>query len=259
MRILIAGLGLIGTSLALDLTALGHEVSGYDIRAEHVAAAEALGAIGHRLSEPRDRFDAIVLAAPPRASIALLERPWRAPLWLDTGSVKGPICAAARALGLPFVGGHPLAGNAGGGPGSASAGLFAGRGFALCAAGGPERAAEDLVRSLGARPIWLDAQDHDRQVAVSSHLPYAFSCALALMLKDAAPELVGPAAIEMLRVATSPTGLWQEILELNEAALALAGQELAERLAETATGLPHALWAAREAARRMREEVEHGR
>ncbi len=259
MRILIAGLGLIGTSLALDLTALGHEVSGYDVSAAHLAAAEAAGAIAHRLERPGGSFDCIMLAAPPRENIALLDKPWRAPLWLDTGSVKRAICQAAQERGLPFVGGHPLAGNAGSGPASAQAGLFAGRGFALCPAGGPRQPAEDLVRALAARPIWLDPDEHDRHVAVSSHLPYAFSCALALMLADTPRELLGPAALEMLRVATSPTGLWQEILDLNSPALEAATRDLGERLCATAEGLPEVLAAARRAAISMREEVEDGR
>lgn len=252
MRILIAGLGLIGTSLALDLTAAGHEVFGYDTAPQHVAAAEALGAIARSLSEPHGRFDCILLATPPLASVALLDAAWQAPLWLDTGSVKQPICDAAAARGLPFVGGHPLAGNAGSGPKAAQAGLFAGCGFALCSAGGPRQAAEDLVRSLGALPFWLEAAEHDRQVARTSHLCYAFSCALALLLADAPPELVGPAAREMLRVATSPTGLWQQILTLNAPELAAAAAELDDALSATAKGAKETLEAARIVATRIR-------
>ena len=259
MRFLVAGLGLIGTSLALDLTAAGHEVSGYDALAAHCDSAEAQGAIAHRLDAPRGNYDCILLATPPRAAIALLDAPWRAPLWLDTGSVKQPVCDAARSRGLPFVGGHPLAGNAGSGPDAAQAGLFRGQGFALCPAGGPAEPAEELVRSLGALPYWVDAAEHDRQVAVTSHICYTFSCALALMVADAPPELVGPAAREMLRVATSPTGLWQEILALNAPALAAAAAELADAMAAVAGGGGERLEAARAAAARMRQgQVEHG-
>jgi len=258
MRILVAGLGLIGTSLAIDLTAAGHEVVGYDVSPEHLRAAQAAGAVAEPLHEPRGSFDRILLAAPPTASIRLLDAPWRAPLWLDAGSVKQPICAAARERGLPFVGGHPLAGNAGAGPGAAQAGLFAGRGFALCPAGGPGDAAEALVHTLGARPLWIEAAEHDRQVAVTSHLCYAFSCALALMLDDVPAELVGPAAREMLRVATSPTDLWQEILTYNGPALASAAAALGERMAAASRGDPETLEAARAIATRIRQEVEHG-
>ncbi len=258
MRILVAGLGLIGTSLALDLAAAGHEVVGYDVSLEHLHAAQTAGAIARGLSEPRGSFDCILLAAPPTASIRLLGAPWRAPLWLDTGSVKQPICTAARERGLPFVGGHPLAGNAGAGPGAAQPGLFAGRGFALCPGGGPRAAAEALVRTLGARPLWIDAAEHDRQVAVTSHLCYAFSCALALMLDELPAELVGPAAREMLRVATSPTELWQEILTYNGPALATAAAALGDRMAAVARGAPETLEAARSIATRIRQEVANG-
>lgn len=259
MQVLVAGLGLIGTSLAMDLTALGHEVLGYDLASEHCDQALALGAIARTVSEPRGSFDCIVLATPPGAAIALLDAPWRAPLWLDTGSVKHAICHRAKERGVPFVGGHPLAGNAGSGPGAARAGLFAGQGFALCAAGGPGERAEELVRSLGAVPYWLDAAEHDRMVALSSHLCYAFSCSLALLLEDVPGQLVGPAAREMLRVATSPTGLWQEILTLNAPQVAQAGQELAAALEAAASGDPATLERARAAANTIRQgQVGHG-
>ena len=255
MRILIAGLGLIGTSLALDLSAQGHDVAGYDPNPEHRALALQRGAVRSYARPSEGSYDRILLAAPPRASLELLAMPWQAPLWLDTGSVKQPICAEARQRRLPFVGGHPLAGNAGEGPAAARAGLFRGRGFALCPGGGPGDLAEEIVRSLGARPIWRDAAEHDRQVAASSHLCYAFSCALALTLEDLPRELIGPAAWEMLRVATSPTGLWQEILEMNGPAVAQARAALGDALTAAAGGDGAMLEAARAAAARLRQEA----
>ncbi len=252
-RIAVFGLGLIGTSLALDLRAAGYEVAGYDAQHAHVALAAERGALDVRLGAPRGAFDAIVLAAPPKANLALLGAQAQAKLWIDTGSVKEEIVRSARARGLPFVGGHPLAGSEGGGPAAAQRGLFRARGFALCPGGGPEEAAQALVAELGAHALWVDAAEHDLQVARSSHLVYAWSCALAEILKDTPPALVGPAAREMLRVATSPPGLWTEILEMNRPAVAVALEEAQASLRRAAAGDMKTLGLARDLARRLRE------
>ncbi|MDA8344504.1 MAG: prephenate dehydrogenase/arogenate dehydrogenase family protein [Thermaerobacter sp.] len=253
-HIAVFGLGLIGTSLALDLRAAGYRVSGYDAQAQHVALAAAQGALDEPLGAPVGTFDAVVLAAPPKANLALLGSKARAALILDTGSVKAEIVGRARARGLPFVGGHPLAGSEGGGPQAARRGLFSESGFALCPGGGPQAAAEELALAVGARPFWVDAVEHDRQVARSSHLVYAWSCALAEILKETPADLLGPAAREMLRVATSPPALWSEILEMNRAALMQAVSEAETALRHAAAGDVEQLALARETARRLRED-----
>ena len=231
---------------------------GYDARPEHLEAARMLGAVEDVLDGPRGAFDVLLLAVPPLAALELLRADWRAGLWLDTGSVKRPICERAQALGRPLVGGHPLAGNAGSGPAAAARGLFAGRGFALCDAGGPRTLAEELVRSLGAQPFWIEAGRHDQAVAASSHLCYAVSCALALLLRDLPQELLGPAAQEMLRVATSPPALWQEILQLNAPGVDEAAGRFWELLREAAAGSADVLSAARTAACGLRGCGEEG-
>lgn len=252
------GLGLIGTSLALDLRVQGFRVCGYDLKAEHLLEARRLEAIDEALEAPSGAFDAIVLAAPPRANLGLLAAGATAPLWLDTGSVKQEIVRRAQAAGLPFVGGHPLAGTEGAGPLGARAGLFAGRGFALCPGGGPRAAAEEIVRAVGAQPIWIDAAEHDRLVARSSHLVYAWSCALAELLQGVPEELIGPAAREMLRVATSPIALWCEILEMNRPAVDAAVRDARAALEAAASGDEALLSAASRIARRLREDADGG-
>jgi prephenate dehydrogenase len=253
-HVAVFGLGLIGTSLALDLRAARWRVSGYDAHDAHALEAARRGALDDVLKAPEGNFDVVVLAAPPQANIELLSARVTADLWLDTGSVKAEIVRKARAASLPFVGGHPLAGTEGGGPQAARTGLFAGRGFALCAAGGPADMAEEIALAVRANPLWLDADEHDRHVARTSHLVYAFSCALATLLGEVPRQLVGPAAREMLRVATSPTGLWSEILEMNRPAVLDAAGEAAAALANMASGDAQLLEAARAAALALRED-----
>ncbi len=256
MRVALAGVGMIGTSLALDLRAMGHQVMGYDPDPEHLRAATASGALDGALPELTGRWDLILLAAPPRACLELLAADCQAPLWMDVASVKEPIVVAAGARSLPLVGGHPLAGSAGSGPLAARAGLFRGRGFALCPGGGPLSDAVELVESLGAHPIVLSADEHDRWVAGSSHLLYLLSCALATTLADTPGELLGPAAYEWLRLATSPPLLYQEILAMNREAVAEALDSLVSEARLLLTDLDFA--ESQELATAMRERWEQG-
>lgn len=226
MRVALAGVGMIGTSLALDLKGMGHQVWGYDPDPEHLAAAQSMGAIDGGLPQLAGSFDLILLAAPPQACLGLLDSPCKAPLWLDVGSVKAPIVQAAMGRALPFVGGHPLAGSAGFGPQAALGGLFRNRGFALCPGGGPLEQAISLVKSVGAFPLVLPADVHDRQVAGSSHVLYLLSAALANRLADTPEELIGPAAYQWLRLASAPAPLYQEILALNAEAVEEALRDL---------------------------------
>lgn len=224
----IAGLGLIGGSIARGLTAAGWRVVGVDrpgpLRAALRAKAIARG--DSTLAGAAVDVDVVVLAAPPRANLGLLRALSRLHppprVVTDVGSVKGPICAAARALRMQgFVGGHPMAGRERGGFAAGAAGLFAGRTWVLTP-GPPHalRAVRALVRALGARPVTVDPLAHDRAVAFVSHLPQLVSWALrAAAAGDpvAARHLrvAGPGFADMTRLARSPRALWREILAEN--------------------------------------------
>jgi prephenate dehydrogenase len=227
----IAGLGLIGGSMARGLTAAGWRVLGVD-RPRPLRAALRAGAIARgfdSLAEAAAEVDVVVLAAPPRANLALLRALARLTppprVVTDVGSVKAPICAAARALGLTgFVGGHPMAGRERGGFAASTPDLFAGRTWVLTP-GAPVpaaalRTARALARALGARVVTLDAAAHDRAVAFVSHLPQLASWALrAAAAGDpvAARHLrvAGPGFADMTRLARSPRALWRQILGEN--------------------------------------------
>ena len=235
MKVAVAGLGLIGGSVARGLTRAGHTVVGVDVPAVRRRAlrAGAVASCSARLEAAAGSSDVIVLAAPPQANLRLLGRLARlAPADLvitDVGSVKQPICREAARLGLAgFVGGHPMAGNEGAGFGASSAHLFRGRPWIL--APGPERAlglVRRLVRSLGARPAVLEPEEHDRMVAYLSHLPQLVAWALVAAARgDRAARrrlgLAGPGYRDMTRLAQSPRGLWREILHQNRVEVARA-------------------------------------
>jgi prephenate dehydrogenase len=172
--------------------------------------------------------DVVVLAAPPAANRTILRRLARSgPPRLaitDVGSVKGPIVDDAAGLGLEsFVGGHPMAGTESQGFRASRADLFEDATWWLVPPGDRRacRVVRDLVRSVGARPRWIDAEEHDRVVAFLSHAPQLASWALFEAAR-ADPVVrrhlagAGPGFRDMTRLARSPRRLWREILRENE-------------------------------------------
>jgi prephenate dehydrogenase len=246
----IAGLGLIGGSLARDLTRLGWHVTGVD-RAPVRRRARRAGAIAASrgsLDAALSGAELLVIAAPPRASLALLRQAARVAPGLsvtDVVSVKRPICLEARRQGLEgFVGGHPLAGSEAGGFGASREGLFQGRRWALCPLPsthpGAQRRVRGLVSAVGARPEIVDPSRHDRAVAALSHLPQLVAWALVETSKSlpvAERRLAGPAFAGMTRLARSPRSLWREILAANRdevrRAVARLRRELGRRSSST--------------------------
>jgi prephenate dehydrogenase len=232
----IVGLGLIGGSLARALTRKGWRVLGIDrpavLRRALAAGALAAGAEG---VEAAIDADMVVLAAPPRANVTLLRRLARTlppdRVITDLGSVKRPICAAARALGLrAFVGGHPMAGRERSGFAASDADLFRGHPWILT----PDRSSDEalaavrrLVRATGARLRQMRPDEHDRAIAFLSHVPQIVAWAIDGAARgDAAAarhrRLAGPGFRDMTRLAGSPRPLWREILAENREEVARA-------------------------------------
>jgi prephenate dehydrogenase len=232
----IVGLGLIGGSLARALSARGLRVLGVD-RPEVVRRARAVRAIARAGATVAEAAGApmVVLAAPPRANLALLRTIARhlAPgtVVTDLGSVKAPICRVARAHGLgTFVGGHPMAGTERSGFEASDARLFRGHPWILTPDGASPAAVaavRRLVRTAGARPHVMKADEHDRTVAFLSHAPQLLAWALDAAARGDAVSgrhlaLAGPGFRDMTRLAKSPRPLWREILAENRAEVARA-------------------------------------
>jgi prephenate dehydrogenase len=246
----IAGVGLIGGSLALRAHAAGATVIGYDRDPQALQAATAAGALdatAHDVAELAERCAIVAIALPVDATIEVLANTpslARAEMVFDVASVKSPVVAAAT--GLPrFVASHPLAGRELGGFAAADGALFEGRTWAIVPSLDPAVQArlEALVTALGARPLIVTAADHDRLVAISSHLPQLLSVALGAELAAAGDadgrvyDLCGPGMQSMLRLAHSDAALWAGIAQANATALAGALEALAAALRATAAGL----------------------
>lgn len=227
----VIGTGLLGTSVGLALRAAGVEVWLADRDARTAALAADLGA--GVAGEPPRVVDVAVLAVPPAAIAATMRAVQRrgvAQAYTDLGSVKRGPLEQAEALGcdmISVVGGHPMAGSERSGPAAARADLFAGRPWVLCPVPATGAAAMGVVRSLveicGGQPVVMAADDHDRAVALVSHVPHVAACLAAGRLAEApAAELAlaGPGVRDVTRVAASDPALWGEVLRGNAAALA---------------------------------------
>ncbi|MDP8982620.1 MAG: prephenate dehydrogenase/arogenate dehydrogenase family protein [Acidobacteriota bacterium] len=228
----ILGAGLIGGSFALALRKAGYSGRILGVGSpETLDRALALGVIDEPapLERAAAEADLIYLAWPIRRIVQALPalESWVRPdaLVTDAGSTKSAIVRAARALTrCQFLGGHPLAGNERRGVRHADAELFRGRTYVLT----PEAPAEletprarefqHWLGAIGAVPLVLPAEQHDRVVAYTSHLPQLASTALAAVL-EARPDLPlqvsGPALRDSTRLALSSFDIWGDILATN--------------------------------------------
>ena len=219
----IAGVGLIGGSFALALRKAGFQGKIIGVSsAATVQKALALGVIDAALplAEAAAAADLVYLSQPISQIIETLGALKTDALVTDAGSTKAVICEAGRRL-KRFVGGHPMAGKESRGVEHADAGLFHGRPYVLTSR---EPELEGWIERMGARLVFLDPQEHDRQVAFVSHLPQLLSTALASVLAGK-EQVAGPAAADLTRLALSPYDIWRDIFATNggqiDAALAV--------------------------------------
>jgi len=239
----VIGLGLIGGSVSRDLAARGVRVRAYDANADHLASALRDGVVHEALDWTLAGVagaEVVVIAVPVDAAIEILGRlePFTsdARLITDVGSTKARIVASANdlQLGARFVGSHPMAGGHRSGWDASSAGLFDGAPVYLCptscASEDTRSLADAFWRDLGARPICMDAERHDNQLAWTSHLPHIVSTALALTLAQAnvGRRDLGPGGRDVTRLAGSSPDVWTAIAHDNAAAIdhALAAAEV---------------------------------
>jgi len=256
VRVTFLGLGQIGGSIARrlhdvddDLELVAWSPSGAGPR-----AAMADGIIDRVAGDPLDAAggaDLVVLAAPATRILELLPAlagdhgaaaDGPGPTLTDVASTKAAIVAAADGLGLPFVGGHPMAGRETAGYGAADPALFVDRPWVVV----PGRASrpvdlervEWLVGRCGARAIRLEAGAHDAAVAAVSHLPLVLSAALVEAVA-ASPGADGGSAIRelaaggwasMTRLAAGDPAMGAAILATNAGPTASAARRLRDVL-----------------------------
>ena len=227
----IVGAGLLGTSIGLGLTKLGVEVTLEDASPANLKLAIDYGA-GARASET-DQPTIIVVCVPPDVTASVVSRELNAfpeAVVTDVASVKAQVLAELENQGSDlsrYVGSHPMAGRERGGAISGRADLFVGRPWVISANphSVPQAVAaiEDLALDLGSAPLKVSAHEHDRAVALVSHVPQLVSSLLAARLIPAEGSdvaLAGQGLRDTTRIAASDPKLWIQILAANAAEVA---------------------------------------
>ncbi|MFF3847675.1 prephenate dehydrogenase [Streptomyces sp. NPDC002328] len=257
---LVIGTGLIGTSAALALAQRGVVVHLEDHDPEQARTAAALGAGTD--AAPDGPVDVAIVAAPPAHVAAVLADAMRRGVargYLDVASVKGGPRRELEALGLDlstYLGTHPMSGREKSGPLAASADLFEGRPWVLTPTRDTDtevlNLALELVSHCRAVPVVMDADAHDRAVALVSHMPHLVSSMVAARLEkaeEAAVRLCGQGIRDVTRIAASDPRMWIDILSANPGPVADLLADVAGDLEETVRAL-RALQSADEAKRR---------
>jgi prephenate dehydrogenase len=234
----IVGTGLIGGSIGLGLRKAGWHVSAFDpdpdVRAiaEDRSVADVIVDSFEALMERS--LDLLVVAAPPKATIETIANLTTSIPTMDVAGVKEPVLAAVPP-DLRFVPTHPMAGREVSGPRAATAALFSGAAWVVIDSDADADAIEVVSRAitdLGARIITMSAPEHDRAVAVVSHLPHIVAGAL-LSGASATPEALELSAgsfRDLTRVGASMPLPWVEILKTNRGPMLEAIGVLREQL-----------------------------
>ncbi|GAA1696054.1 prephenate dehydrogenase [Microbacterium sediminicola] len=268
----IVGAGLLGASIGHALRAAGVDVALEDTSPAQLSLAVDYGA--GRAATAQDRPTLIVVAVPPDVVADVVERELRTHpgvVVTDVASVKLEPLRTLRERGVDlthYIGSHPLAGRERGGAISARADIFVGRPWVVCRDAETPAAdlalVESLALELGAMPLEMTPEDHDRSVALVSHVPQLVASLLAGRFTDAADgslRLAGQGVRDTTRIAASAPELWVQILSANAAPVVDVLDQLSVDLARVADALraPDAPGARREVAdtiRRGNEGVE---
>ena len=229
----VVGTGLIGASVALAARRAGVEdVRGYDPDDEALSGAVERGAVeaAGSLGEAVGDAELVVVAAPVARLAGSVAEVLEASTGTvtDVGSTKGAVVRAARS-DARFIGGHPVCGSEARGPANARAELFDGATWFLTpvAQTDPERyrTLHAFVSSVGAVPVAVDPDAHDRLVALTSHLPHALANLIvnqagAMRIDGHEPlAAAGGSLRDMTRVAGANPRIWIDIFLDNATAV----------------------------------------
>lgn len=222
----VVGAGLLGSSIGHALRAKGLDVALADASPAQLRLAIDYGA--GRAARPDDHPSLVIVAVPPDVVADVIEQELAQhpdAVVTDVASVK---LEPFRELGrrgvdlARYIGSHPLAGRERGGAISARADLFVGRPWVVCRDEDTRAADLSLVESLalelGATPLEMTPEEHDRSVALTSHVPQVIASLLAARLADAdegALRLTGQGLRDTTRIAASAPELWVQILGAN--------------------------------------------
>lgn len=239
----IVGAGLIGTSIGLALRRENIPVWLENRSSTNLRLAIEYGAGAESIEvEP----DLVIVCLPPDKTATQIAQELNlhpAAVVTDVASVKGAIREELKSLSDQtdrYIGSHPMAGRERGGAIAAQADLFFARPWVICNDSGSAESLDkirQLVRLVGATAVELSVEEHDRAVALTSHMPQLISSILASELLDSDNqdlELGGQGLRDMTRIAASNPDLWTQIISKNSKSLAPLMRSMADRLNDAA-------------------------
>jgi prephenate dehydrogenase len=243
VRLTIIGLGLMGGSLARALGGKVASIHGVDLDPDSLEFARDHRIVDHASQEAAEglrQCDLAILAVPVGEILQIIDQIGNdlpAPRYLmDLGSTKGAITEGMSLLpaSVEAIGGHPLCGKETAGVRASEPTLFLHKNFVLTPL---DRTSppfldlcKELVTAVGANPLILEPEEHDRAVALTSHLPYLISASLTQAVMEAEGStadlraLIASGFIDTTRIAASEVQMISDVLLTNRANV-LAGLE----------------------------------
>lgn len=281
--IFIIGLGQIGGSLGFDLTrgGLADEIIGYDISNSVCQRARRKGAVNRTvrsLEKGVSQSDIIILATPIRRTISLLSKVCRLAgskkIIIDVAGTKTEIFRKLRNIPrkLDYFSCHPMCGTEIAGFEGAQKDLFRDADFIIIPYGTVRaeslKAVKALFKSIGAKPLCMTSDEHDENIAITSHLPYALAISLSLLIEKRMKKdihlsrLLGGSFRSATRVAMSSPELVEDMFLTNRKNISSALRGITNELrilermisGEDAVGLKRLI----SRARKFTEKVHHG-
>lgn len=248
MKLAVVGTGFIGGSFAR--TAAQHglfaEIVGLDAERTQAEKAMQLGIVDGIVDRvPADA--AAVLLAPPSDQIAswVCELHDHPGVIFDVGSVKQPIVREVRRqlqqLPARYVPSHPVCGSERSGPEQAVDDLFRGQTVVLTPEPETDASATGVVqvmwRAVGANVRTMTVAEHDRILAVTSHLPHLLSSAYVNQVEPDMLSFTGGGFRDFTRIAASNPALWEQIFRLNKQPLMASLRAFRRRIRELETAI----------------------
>lgn len=238
MKIGLIGLGLMGTSLGLALSKYRPDLhlSGYDINNEHLDYVLKKGIIKEILDLKNLKdIDILFIATPVRSVISVLERindriNSKKTLVTDLGSTKNFLKKEIekRFPHINYIGGHPMTGREKSGPEAAVAELYENKNYIIVKSDNLDKGMWykykqliSLINDIGARVIEMNVEEHDRGVALTSHLPQLIASTLntycnRTIVKGNMEKLIGQGFLDLTRIAGSDPEMWVDIFVTNK-------------------------------------------
>lgn len=218
MKVGIVGVGAIGGSIAIKLAESGVEVFVNDVDAELLSLLSEKARV-KRFDLAKDNVDVVIIATPMNVEERLLQEfPFTEVLIMDVASVKTPFVRIAESRKLRFVGGHPMAGSVYRKSMGWDPEIFQERPFFLCRTRYTDErdadVSEKIVRLIGASPVWVSPEYHDKAVSRVSHTTYFLSL-VAKLLGSGFEDFAGPGFSSTTRLSRQNPEMVLDMLRYN--------------------------------------------